>query len=184
MATCNLGCQLDLRKIALNARNCEYNPRRFAAAIIRIREPKTTALVFSSGKMVCTGAKSEEFCLQAAKKFSKTIKKIGFKVQFKDFKIQNVVASCDFKISINLEGLALEHDKFSQYEPELFPGLIYRMGKPKLVMLIFVSGKVVFTGAKTRAEIFEAFRLIEPVLRRYKKVLPLPRKQVTKIEGF
>jgi transcription initiation factor TFIID TATA-box-binding protein len=76
-----------LRKIALNARNSEYNPRRFAAAIIRIREPKTTALVFSSGKMVCTGAKSEEMCHTAAKTFAKTIKKIGFKVEFKDFKI-------------------------------------------------------------------------------------------------
>jgi len=78
---------LDLRKIALNCRNCEFNPRRFAAAIMRIREPKTTALIFSSGKMVCTGAKSEELSKDASKKYCKAIKKIGFAVSFNDFKI-------------------------------------------------------------------------------------------------
>ena len=60
VSTVNLGIQLDLKRIALKARNAEYNPRRFAAVIMRIREPKTTALIFSSGKMVVTGAKSEE----------------------------------------------------------------------------------------------------------------------------
>ncbi|KAK1288021.1 TATA-box-binding protein 1 [Acorus calamus] len=112
----NLGCKLDLKAIALQARNAEYNPKRFAAVIMRIREPKTTALIFASGKM--------------------------------DFKIQNIVGSCDVKFPIRLEGLAYSHGAFCSYEPELFPGLIYRMKQPKIVLLIFVSGKIVLTGAK------------------------------------
>jgi transcription initiation factor TFIID TATA-box-binding protein len=87
VSTANLGIKLDLRKIALNCRNAEYNPRRFAAVIMRIRDPKTTALIFSSGKMVCTGAKSEELSKDAAKKYSKAIKKVGFDVNMQDFKI-------------------------------------------------------------------------------------------------
>ena len=81
-----------------------------------------------------------------------------------DFKIQNIVGSCDIKFPIRLEGLASRHHHFSSYEPELFPGLIYRMIKPKIVLLIFVSGKIVLTGAKVREEIYEAFESIYPVL--------------------
>ncbi|CDW73284.1 tata box binding protein [Stylonychia lemnae] len=169
VATCNFGCKLDLRKIAINARNCEYNPKRFAAAIMRIREPKTTALIFQSGKMVCTGAKSEEISKNACKMYAKAVKKIGFDVKLHEFKIQNVVASHDCGFPISLESISHEHDKFSTYEPELFPGLIYRMQSPKLVMLIFASGKIVFTGAKTREQIKEAYQNIDPVLRKFKK---------------
>lgn len=75
-----------------------------------------------------------------------------------------VVGSCDVKFPIRLEGLASKHHNFSSYEPELFPGLIYRMMKPKIVLLIFVSGKIVLTGAKVREEIYQAFELIYPVL--------------------
>jgi transcription initiation factor TFIID TATA-box-binding protein len=80
VSTANLGTKLDLRKIAINCRNAEYNPKRFAAVIMRIRDPKTTALIFSSGKMVCTGAKSEELSRDTAKKYSKAIRKVGFPV--------------------------------------------------------------------------------------------------------
>ncbi|CAB3247644.1 unnamed protein product [Arctia plantaginis] len=148
VSTVNLNCKLDLKKIALHARNAEYNPKRFAAVIMRIREPRTTALIFSSGKMVCTGAKSEEDSRLAARKYARIIQKLGFTAKFLDFKIQNMVGSCDVKFPIRLEGLVLTHGQFSSYEPELFPGLIYRMVKPRIVLLIFVSGKVVLTGAK------------------------------------
>jgi transcription initiation factor TFIID TATA-box-binding protein len=87
VSTANLGCNLDLRRIALNCRNAEYNPKRFAAVIMRIRDPKTTALIFTSGKMVCTGAKSEELSRDGAKKYAKAIKKVGFNVSMQDFKI-------------------------------------------------------------------------------------------------
>ncbi|KAK2880116.1 hypothetical protein FQN49_000563 [Arthroderma sp. PD_2] len=148
VATVNLDCRLDLKTIALHARNAEYNPKRFAAVIMRIREPKTTALIFASGKMVVTGAKSEDDSKLASRKYARIIQKLGFNAKFTDFKIQNIVGSCDIKFPIRLEGLASRHHNFSSYEPELFPGLIYRMMKPKIVLLIFVSGKIVLTGAK------------------------------------
>ncbi|KAF8765161.1 uncharacterized protein LOC129962850 [Argiope bruennichi] len=169
VSTVNLGCKLDLKKIALHARNAEYNPKRFAAVIMRIREPRTTALIFSSGKMVCTGAKSEEQSRLAARKYARIVQKLGFEAKFLDFKIQNMVGSCDVKFPIRLEGLVLTHSQFSSYEPELFPGLIYRMVKPRIVLLIFVSGKVVLTGAKVRSEIYEAFENIYPILKGFKK---------------
>jgi transcription initiation factor TFIID TATA-box-binding protein len=131
---------------------------------MRIRDPKTTALIFASGKMVVTGAKSEDDSKLASRKYARIIQKLGFNAKFTDFKIQNIVGSCDIKFPIRLEGLASRHHHFSSYEPELFPGLIYRMIKPKIVLLIFVSGKIVLTGAKVREEIYQAFEQIYPTL--------------------
>ena len=169
VATVNLECKLDLKHIALHARNAEYNPKRFAAVIMRIRDPKTTALIFASGKMVVTGARSEELSRLAARKYARIVQKLGFGARFTDFRIQNIVASCDIRFPIRLEGLAYAHANYSSYEPELFPGLIYRMVKPKVVLLIFVSGKIVLTGAKVRDEIYQAFENIYPVLTEFRK---------------
>lgn len=170
VATVNLNCKLDLKNIALHARNAEYNPKRFAAVIMRIRDPKTTALIFASGKMVVTGAKSEKASKIASQRYAKIIHKLGFNAQFTEFKVQNIVSSCDLKFCIRLEGLAYAHSNYCSYEPELFPGLIYRMVKPKIVLLIFVSGKIVLTGAKVREDIYQAFENIYPVLTQYRKV--------------
>ncbi|GAB1517664.1 TATA-binding protein (TBP) [Rhizoctonia solani] len=172
VATVNLDCRLDLKTIALHARNAEYNPKRFAAVIMRIRDPKTTALIFASGKMVVTGAKSEDDSRLASRKYARIVQKLGFDAKFSEFKIQNIVGSCDVKFPIRLEGLAYSHGQFSSYEPELFPGLIYRMLKPKVVLLIFVSGKIVLTGAKAskvREEIYTAFNTIYTVLCEFRK---------------
>ena len=96
--------------------------------------------------------------------------KLGFdKVKFKDFKIQNMVANCDVKFPIKLEDLQFRRKIFASYEPELFPGLVFRMLEPKVVLLIFVSGKVVLTGAKTRDDIHTAFNNIYPVLLEFRK---------------
>lgn len=101
-----------------------------------------------------TGAKTEELALAAGKRYAKMIRKIvNMRVDIGEFKIHNVVATADFGFEIGLEKLSLEHSTFSSYEPELFPGLVYRLLTPKCVMLIFASGKVVFTGAKTRADV-------------------------------
>ncbi len=183
VSTANLGCQLKLRQIALQAKNAEYNPKRFAAVIMRIKEPKTTALIFSSGKMVCTGAKSEEDSKKASRKYAKIIRSLGFQVEFKDFKVQNIVGSCDVKFQISLSKLNMKLGRYPSsstsgnnktkkyichYEPEIFPGLIYHMLEPEIVLLIFVSGKIVLTGAKQREQIYEAFRKIYPLLLQFK----------------
>ncbi|KAH0729061.1 TATA-box-binding protein-like [Solanum tuberosum] len=170
-ATLSLNCgKLDLKAIALKARNAEYNPKRLPAVIMRIREPKTTALIFATGKIVCTGAKSEHDSKLAARKYARIVQKLGYPgVKFKDFKIQNIVASCDVRFPIRLEGLAIAHSGFSSYEPEIFPGLVYRMKKPKIVLLVFASGKIVITGAKVRDDTYAAFDNIYPVLTQFRK---------------
>lgn len=169
VATVNLGCKLDLKNIALQARNAEFNPKRFSAVIMRIRNPRTTALIFESGKMVVTGAKSEADSNLAARKYAKIVRNLQYpQVRFKDFKIQNMVGSCDVKFPIRLEGLQL-NNMFARYEPEIFPGLVFRMVDPKVVLLIFVSGKVVLTGAKSRDEIHRAFENIYPMLLEHRK---------------
>jgi transcription initiation factor TFIID TATA-box-binding protein len=171
VSTVNLQCRLDLKKIALGARNAEYNPKRFAAVIMRIRDPKTTALIFASGKVVVTGAKTEDAARQASKKYARIVQKLGFEARFTDFRVQNIVASCDVRFPIRLEGLSYSQPAFCSYEPELFPGLIFRMADPKVVLLIFVSGKVVLTGAKNRDQIISAFQKILPVLRMHQKMI-------------
>ena len=170
VSTVNMGTKLDLKHIALHARNAEYNPKRFAAVIMRIRDPKTTALIFASGKMVCTGAKSEEKSRLAARTYARIVQKVGYpSATFTEFTIQNIVGSCDVGFSIELERLAIVHKSLCSYEPELFPGLIYRMVSPKIVLLIFVSGKLVLTGAKKREQIYEAFDKIYPVLQDFRR---------------
>jgi TATA-box binding protein (TBP) (component of TFIID and TFIIIB) len=94
-------------------------PQRFAAVVMRIRDPKTTALIFASGKMVVTGAKSEDDSRLASRKYARIIQKLGFDAKFAEFKIQNIVGSCDVKFPIRLEGLAFSHGAFSSYEPEV-----------------------------------------------------------------
>jgi len=169
VSTAFLNAKLDLYDIGLKGRNVEYKPKRFAAAIMRIRDPKTTALIFASGKMVCTGAKSEADSKTAALAYAKQLKKIGNKeVRLTDFMIQNIVGSHDVGFTIKLETLLSKTvesgQKDCRYEPELFPGLIFRMNKPKVVLLIFASGKIVLTGAKRREEIYDAYQRIRNLL--------------------
>ena len=104
---------------------------------------------FSFFQMIVTGAKSLEDSTNAAKKYTAIIQKVGFPARFNDFKVQNMTATCDVGFPIRLEGFIYAHSANATYEPELFPGLVYRMADPKVVLLIFVSGKVVVTGAKT-----------------------------------
>ena len=99
--------------------------------------------------MIVTGAKSVDDCEEAAKKYTQIIQRVGYPAKFSSFKIQNMTATCDVGFPIRLEGLIFAHAANSTYEPELFPGLIYRMTDPKIVLLIFVSGKVVVTGSKS-----------------------------------
>lgn len=169
-STANLGVKLDLKKIALKCRNTEFNPRRFAAVIMRLREPRATALIFGSGKMVVTGVKSTHNATLAAKKFAYIVEKVGFQPQdIIDFKVQNIVGTADCGFPIRLEGLVYAHSAFASYEPELFPGLIYRLVSPRVVFLIFVSGKVVITGAKKEVDLSNALTKLYPVLVEFKK---------------
>ncbi|XP_043252046.1 TATA-box-binding protein [Colletes gigas] len=169
VSTVNLGMELALMYINTRTRNSEYNPARFTGLIMRIRNPRATALIFHSGKVVCTGARCEEDSYLATRKFARIIQKLGFPVKFYNFKIQNIVATCDLKFPIKLENLNHIHGQFSSYEPELYPGLIYRMVSPRVVLLIFVNGKIVLTGAKNRTDLQDALSNIYPILKSFRK---------------
>ena len=159
VATFNLGVDyLDLRAIALHKPFIEYNPQKFAAATLRIREPRTTALAFASGNMVCTGAKTEIQARVAGRKYIRLLQKHGIPVSFRDFRIQNIVASAEVPYTLKLLELSQTYGPYVSYEPDLFPGLIFRTTVPKLVFLLFRSGKIVITGAKSRSEIESTFK--------------------------
>ncbi|XP_032514937.2 uncharacterized protein LOC116768354 [Danaus plexippus] len=169
ISTVSLDCELNLLDIYCRTRFSEYNPARFNGVVMKILEPRATALVFRSGKIVCTGAKNGHDSYIAARKFARIIQKLGFPVKFVDFKVLNFLATADLRFPIKLEALQQAHGQFTSYEPELFSGLVYRMIRPRVVLLIFVNGKMVITGAKTNQEVYEAVDIIHPILRSYKK---------------
>jgi transcription initiation factor TFIID TATA-box-binding protein len=147
--------QLDLLKIARKVVNSEYNPEKFPGIVMRTQIPKTTFLVFSTGKMVITGAKSEAHITRAAKKAIKIIRGIGIKIPTYSIDIVNFVASGTLKTSIDLN-LATLRLGTSMYEPEIFPGLVYYMEDPRAVFLIFSNGKFVCTGTKNEKIVKQA----------------------------
>tara|TARA_B110000858_G_scaffold181713_1_gene220405 strand:- start:1582 stop:2352 length:771 start_codon:yes stop_codon:yes gene_type:complete len=159
VATFNLGVDhLDLRAIALAKPFVEYNPQKFAAASLRIRNPRTTALAFASGNMVCTGARTEIESRLAGRKYVRILQKHGIPVSFRNFCIQNIVASSEIPYPLKLVEISKNYGPYVSYEPDLFPGLVFRTSAPKLVFLIFRSGKVVITGAKNKKEIEDTWK--------------------------
>lgn len=169
VATFYLGIdRIDLRRLAQVYPFVEYNPSKFAAATVRIREPRTTALIFASGKMVCTGAKTELAARLASRKYVRVLQRFNVPVSFCDFEIQNIVASAYIGRTMRLMELSQQFGPYVSYEPDLFPGLVFRTTNPKLVFLIFRSGKVVITGAKSRKDIDNTFaRLYHNVLKNF-----------------
>ena len=127
---------------------------------MRIRSPRTTALVFASGNMVCTGAKEEIQARLAGRKYVRILQKHGIPVSFRDFSIQNIVASSEIPHTLKLVELSRSYGPYVSYEPDLFPGLVFRTTAPKLVFLLFRSGKIVITGAKSRKEIESTFKTL------------------------
>ncbi|KAI5745638.1 TATA-box-binding protein-like isoform X2 [Diaphorina citri] len=169
VGTISVGCPLDLNQINSRVRYSEYNPGKFHGLIMKILNPRTTCLAFQSGKLLILGAKHEHDCKLASRKFAKILKQLGHPIKYQGFKIHNIVCTCDVRFPVKLDALHHVHSQFSSYEPELFPGLIYRMVKPRVVLLIFVNGRIVITGAKSRSELHEAFDNIYPVLKSFKK---------------
>ena len=162
----NLEHDIPLEKMAATLSNTEYNPEQFPGLVIRIKDPKTSALIFSSGKIVCTGARTIEKVQESIKKIIKSLEKINIKIKIKpEIKIQNIVASGSVGMTLNLNELATELQNV-EYEPEQFPGLVYKLDKtktnPKATFLLFSNGKIVCTGTKSEEEVHSALdKLIE-----------------------
>lgn len=149
VASASINQEFNLEDIMKNFMNTEYRPKRFPGLVFRLKRPKTATLIFSTGKMVCTGAKSEKLAIAAVNKVVKELKAGGIIVLGKPvITIQNIVASANLQNKVDLETAADLLDNV-MYEPEQFPGLIYRMIDPKTVLLLFSSGKIVCTGGKS-----------------------------------
>jgi transcription initiation factor TFIID TATA-box-binding protein len=164
VASATLHQRVDLNAVVKGYPGVEYRPEQFPGLVFRLKRPKTATLIFNSGKMVCTGAKSEKEARRAVKKVVKELKKGGIIIISKpEMKIQNIVASASLGGLIDLEKAAYSLGK-TMYEPEQFPGLIYRMAEPKVVILLFASGKLVCTGAKREQDVYDAVAKLHIIL--------------------
>ena len=167
VATATFNQKFNLLDILKTFRNVEYRPKRFPGLVFRLKRPKTATLIFRSGKMVCTGTKSEKLAKSAVKNVVRELKKNGIIVLGKPvIIIQNIVASANLQNKIDLETTADLLDN-TMYEPEQFPGLIYRMTDPKTVLLLFTSGKIVCTGGKSEKIVHESVHKLYELLDEY-----------------
>jgi transcription initiation factor TFIID TATA-box-binding protein len=153
VATTSLGKDVPLTKLAKTIANTEYNPEQFPGLVLRIKQPKSAVLVFSSGNLVCTGTKSISQVKEVIEQVIKTLKKINVEITDKPkVTVQNIVASGNISMMLNLNYLALELMN-TEYEPEQFPGLVYKLVEPNATFLLFSNGKLVCTGTKNNQQL-------------------------------
>jgi transcription initiation factor TFIID TATA-box-binding protein len=150
VASTGIGREINLNQATLALEGADYDPKRFPGLVYRTKNPKTAALIFRSGKIVCTGAKSIDEAHKGIENVFQSLRNIGIDVKgTPEIKVQNIVASANLHAALNLNavavGLGLEN---IEYEPEQFPGLVYRVSDPKVVVLLFGSGKLVITGGR------------------------------------
>ena len=164
VASATLNQRIDLKAVVKGNPTVEYRPETFPGLVFRIKRPKSAILIFRTGKMVCTGAKSEKEANRAVRKVVRELKKSGIIILGKpEIKVVNMVASANLSGRIELEESAYVLGR-TMYEPEQFPGLIYRMDDPKVVILLFASGKLVCTGAKKEEDVYEAVTKLHETL--------------------
>ncbi len=164
VASATIDQKLDLNEITKKFPDVEYHPEQFPGAVFRLKSPKTATLLFTSGKMVCTGSKSEEMAVKAVNTVVQKLRKGGIKIKKNAVvTVQNIVSSINLGGKVHLEKAARTLPR-SMYEPEQFPGLIHRMLDPKTVILVFSSGKLVCTGGKTEKDVYRSVNLLHSLL--------------------
>ncbi len=166
VVSASLGHDIPLEKMAATLPNTEYNPEQFPGLVIRIKDPKTSALIFSSGKIVCTGARTMENVRESIRKIIKQLEKINVKIKEQpEVTIQNIVASGSIGMDLNLNVLAMKLDN-TEYEPEQFPGLVYKIPSRRATFLLFSNGKIVCTGTKSAQEVHDAVDQLVEILKK------------------
>ena len=171
VASASLGVPIKLEKLVANLDGIEYEPEQFPGLVMRLKDPKAAALIFSSGKIVCTGAKSPKDAKLVISKIVKKMNKLGLKIP-KNYKVrlENIVASAKLDRELNLNNIAFTLEN-TEYEPEQFPGLVYRIDDPRVTFLLFGSGKIICTGGRSIADVKRAVAKADKTLRKLK-----PRK--------
>ncbi len=164
VASAALNQRISLGKIVEKFPFAEYSPRVFPGLVFRLKKPKTATLIFETGKMVCTGAKSEKEAIQAVNKVTRELKSHGIPLEHKpEITVQNIVASAELNGEIDLENVVYKLKRV-MYEPEQFPGAVFRMDDPKVVFLIFSAGKLVCVGAKREQDVYTAVNKLQQML--------------------
>ena len=171
----NLGSNLNLKDIALKIKNAEYNSNKSSTITLKSKGTKITLTLFSNGKMICSGAKSEKESKSNCEKFIKILKKLNFNVEPKDYKIQNIIASYNTKFKISLSNLYSNlnfenNNNYCKYNKENFPGLIYFINEAKINIVVFESGKVIISGAKKIKVLNDILKNIYPFLVESRKI--------------
>jgi transcription initiation factor TFIID TATA-box-binding protein len=170
VSSITLGINIDIEKLSTSVTGID-NPKRFPGVIYRITDPKLSMLIFRTGKVICSGAKSKADIERAVEQLLAKLKEGKVKVTEKPkVEIQNIVASASLNFRVNLDQLAMDCED-TEYEPEQFPGLIFRLAEPKTVMLIFKSGKMIVTGAKTVAQANDAAEKTREMLHEIKAII-------------
>ena len=169
ISSVNLGCALNLKNISQKFKNAEYNINKTSTIILKSKNSKIIGTLFSDGKMICSGGKTAKEAKIACNKFCKIVKKLGYKVELKDFKIQNIIISYDVQFKILLRELYnklsnLLNNNYVKYNNEMFPSVIIYIDEYKIYITIFESGKVILSGGKKRKDIEDVFRNIYPIL--------------------
>ncbi len=158
VAFTSLGKDIPLNKLVERMESAEYEPEQFPGLVYRINEPRAASLIFSSGKIVCTGTKSIEMAKIAMRKVVDKIREVGIDLPKNfDIQVENIVASSKIKAHLNLEEIAFSLEN-AEYEPEQFPGLVYRINEPRVAFLLFSSGKIICTGAHSIEDIHKALK--------------------------
>lgn len=178
VATTSLGKDVSLTKLARTQPNTEYNPDTFPGLVLRVKKPKSAVLVFSSGNLVCTGTKSIAQVKEVVQQVIKQLKKIGVNVTAKPkITVQNIVASGAIDLDLNLNTLALELEN-TEYEPEQFPGLVYKLEEPTATFLLFSNGKLVCTGTKNKQQLEDSMvQLNKNIRAALKRIKEMQEKQ-------
>ena len=170
VATTSLEKPIPLTKLARTQPNTEYNPETFPGLVLRIKEPKSAVLVFSSGNLVCTGTKSIAQVKEVIQAVIKQLKKINVNITTKPkITVQNIVASGTINLKLNFLALEMEN---TEYEPEQFPGLVYKLIEPNATFLLFSNGKLVCTGTKNKQQLEDSMsqllKNVKQALKNYK----------------
>lgn len=163
VASSAIGQEIDIESLAMDLVGAEYDPDQFPGLVYRLSEPKTAILIFRSGKIVCTGGDSIEAVNEAVSRVFDQLRDLGIDVPGDpNISIQNIVSSANLGSQLNLNALAIGLGlEDVEYEPEQFPGLVYRLDEPNVVVLLFGSGKLVVTGGKTMADAGDAVEVVQ-----------------------
>jgi transcription initiation factor TFIID TATA-box-binding protein len=154
---------INLEEVSQKIDNCELNTKRFPGAVFRIENPKMASLIFSSGKVVLTGLRNREDLQKGLNIVVQALKDSGMDTYDVPLvKITNIVCSYDIGKYINLNKVVITLNLENiEYEPEQFPGLVYRLEDPKIVALLFSSGKIILTGGKNMEDIRRGLDVLE-----------------------